>query len=480
MATATKTSSTTTAPATPSLVAVVVPEKPEGATKSWRRMITSVADTGSDAFAFVGPWLDRGVVYELPEGAAVMVVDRFGDGRWEVSLNSAGPLGLEPIKTWSLKSSLGKRVVDFTRRRLPAGAASMQATRLEAKPNRYESYCRRCRGIVAPNAGRLVDHGGRTVVTHHPGQCPPPPEIVRPNRWGGICLLCGGWVAAETGAAMRLSQPRNLDGAQYSAVHDPGCPENPIPGPPNHSAGWCADCREPVAAGEGYFDRDRRMPVHLACPAETVEVPTWIARLPRSASCWIDAGEVIRVQVALADGDPEVPVDAPGYRMLEVETGYVELVAVVLEMFTAESGTRRVRVRAASPAEAEDVLAREITLIPDVRPHPAGFKARFTAEQIGHTKPWLAEITGRTPQFGFKRRFLRADRDFSRANRRGTSGVEYAWTLTVNRVYEAEYPTSWSKARRVFLRADPAGDVVEIDEAEVIAWLDNAPVWPAA
>lgn len=461
------------------MVALVVPAKPEGATKVWRKLLTGVTADATDAFGLTGQWLEPGVVYELPEGAAVIVVDKFDLGRWEVSLNTADPIGLEPIKKWSLKSSLGKRVVDFTRRRLPAHAAGMHATRLEAKPNAFESYCRRCRGIVAAGAGRLVDIGGRTGVTHHPGHCPPPPEIVRPNQWGGICLLCGGWVKAQAGAAIRLSQPRTLDGAQYSAVHDPGCPDRPVPGPTNSYDGWCADCREPVSAGAGFIDLKRRQPMHLACPAETVGVPTWIARLPRSAPSGIKAGSVMRIQLVLSDDDPEVPAGALGYRMLESETGYVELIAVALETFVSRYGTRRIRVRAATPTESENVLAREIVAALDARPHPDGFKARFIVEQYGPTRPWLAEITGRTPQFKFTRRFIRADCDFSGANRKGTRGIKHAWTLTVNRVYEAEYSLSWGRSTRVFLRADPAGDVVEIDEDEVLAWLDNTP-WPAA
>ncbi|MCB9441193.1 MAG: hypothetical protein H6523_13205 [Mycolicibacterium sp.] len=479
MTTATKTRKSTR-PAPPARVALVVPSRPIGGRSGWRKLITEVSPGARNAFGLEGQWLDSGVVYELPEGALVLVVDRPERHRWEVSLSTATPLGLEPIHSWSLKHHLGKRVVDYIRRRLPAGAAAMEATRLEARPNEYESYCRRCRGIVPARAGRLVDvGGGKAGVIHHPGQCPPPPDILRPNKWGGICLLCGGWVAAGAGAAIRLEKPRNVDGAQYSAVHE-GCPDNPVPGPPNDHDGWCVDCREPIGAGRGYFDLDRRRPVHLTCPEETVGVPTWIARLPKSESSRIESGTVRRIQITVSADDQEVPTDAPGYRMLEAETGYVELVAVVLELQVSESGTRRVRVRAATPEEAEDVLAREVALAPDTRPHPAGFKVRFTAEQLGDNRPWLAEITGRTPKFKFRRRFLRADRDFSCANKRGTRGIEYSWTLTVNRVYQAMVPWSWTDGDRKYLRVDPAGDVVEIDEEEVIAWLDNAPVWPAA
>lgn len=471
-----KTAAKATTPTIPSRVAVAVPQKPEGTTKAWRKLLNSVNDGAASAYGFVGQWLDAGLAYEMPEGALVMVVDRFGPDRWTVALTTATPLGLEPINTWELKGRLGKRVVDFTRRRLPAGAEEMTAEPLEAKPNWFESYCRRCRGPVPAGGGRMASIGG-TGVIHHPGQCPPPPEIVRPNRWGGTCLHCQGWVAAETGAAVRLPAPRTVDGARYQTVHDPACPENPIPGPANRDDAWCGECGELVPAGEGFYDLTRKRARHIECPAERMQEPTWVARLPRSAPDDIEAGTVLRVQIQVAVGDSEVPMDAPGYRMLEAETGYCEMVAVVLELAVTGIDTRRVRVRAATPSEAEDVLAREVTLAPDVRPHTEGFKARFTVDQDGPFTPWLAEITGRTPQFGFQRRFLRADRDYSGANRKGTRGIEHSWTLSVNRVYEAEYSTSWTKTRRVFLRADPAGDVVEIDREEVLAWLDHAAAW---
>ncbi|WP_280381421.1 hypothetical protein [Nocardia wallacei] len=459
-------------------VALVVPEKPEGANKSWRKLLTGVTAGGADAFALAGVWLDAGVVYELPADAVVVICDRFDD-RVEVAMTRAEAGGLEPVKTWTLKRTLGKRVVDYIGRRLPADAATMTATRLEVKPNRRDGACHWCRGPVPAGTGRLVPFGGWTRVTHHPGHCPPPPEIVRPNKFGGLCLLCGGWVAAGSGAAVRLTAPRTITGARYSAAHDPRCPDAPVPGPPNRAASWCADCGELVGAEAGYFDLILRQPRHRICPADTVTEPTWIARLPRTAPADIEAGTVLRIQVTITAEEPDVPASVPGYRVLESETGYVAFVAVVLEVVTGRCGTRRVRVRATTPGEAADVLAAEIALVPDVRPHPEGFKARFSSEKIGTKRPWLAEITGRTPTYRFQRQFLRADIDYSQANSKGTRGVEYSWTLGVNRVYEAAWAPSWTQWVQVYLRADPAGDIVEIDEEEVLAWLDHAAVWPA-
>jgi hypothetical protein len=204
---------------------------------------------------------------------------------------------------------------------------------------------------------------------------------------------------------------------------------------------------------------------------------------------------VRRVRLDLREGGDPVPPDAPGCRVLAEQ--YTELIATVLETRTGRDGSwQQARIRTATPAEAEDLLAAEVARAVDARPHPSGFKARFTAERItprrsellrtrflagpGAQNPWLAEITGRDPDYGYARDFLRADRNYAHANSRGTRGVEYCWTLTVNRVYEACYHTSHRQSHRVFLRATPDGDVAEISRQEVETWLNAAPAWADA
>jgi len=463
-------------------VAVVVPGKAEGATSEWRRLIRTIDSGTSGAFALNGPRLDAGAVYELPYGAVVLIVDRFPD-RWHVRMATADLTGLETVHEWTTKSPLGKRVVDYIARRLPADAETYRYVRLEAMPNRWPSWCRRCRGPVPAQAGRVENRDGHNIVTHHPGQCPPPPEIVTPNRYAGLCMACGGWVAASAGSALRRTAPK-ASGGRYEPIHGTpegsGCPDNPTPGPPNRSPGWCHDCGELVDGGHGYWLHDRLHHADACPPA--MAVPTWISRPRRTL---LKVGEVARVRIETGGRDnadrPAIPQDAPGYRILQV--GYVEMVGVVVETLTGER--QRARIRAATADEAAAVLAACAADIPLARPDVQGFKARFEVERISGNRfgpslrPWLAEITGRDPRMGFERDFMESDRDYSNANSRGTRGVTWAWTLGPNRVYEAFYPVSRSRTRRVFLRTTPEGDVKEISEQEVEAWLDNAAPWIA-
>jgi hypothetical protein len=478
-------------------IALVIPERPDNATSEWRRLIRSIDPTKKGAFALGGPRLDAGAAYELPEGAIVVAVDRYRD-RWHVRMMRAEPGGLETVHEWDRKSPLGQRVVDYIARRLPPNADQHQFTRLEAMPNRWHSWCQICRRPVPAGQGRVVWEANRSRVRHHPGQCPPPREIITPNLYPGLCMACGGWVAAGEGSAIRRTAPREGSGGMYEPMHgtpDGGtCPDDPIPGPPNRTAGWCADCGELAEPGRGYWLANRLHHIG-ACPEERTPGPTWTLRVRRRTRA--EVGRVARFRLELDDDQP-VPDFAPGFRVLSNEEPigwpsrrrrptpgprYVEMIGVVLEVVESASGRRRARIRAATPAEAENVLASEMAQVPDVRPHTAGFNARWEAEKIGDgsgSRPWLAEITGRDPEFGFRREFLPPDRDFTRSNSRGTRGVVYAWTLSVNRVYEAYRPVSHRRCERVWLRASPEGDVETITRQEVEAWLDHAPEWVAS
>jgi hypothetical protein len=453
----------------------VVPDWERKATKSWRRLVIGIDREHRGARAFLGPWLDPGKAYELPVGGLVVACDNFSGRRWEVRILRVDQAELTEVKTWVLKAPLGKRVVDYAARRLVPDAPRHSAHARDVAENRWDGWCAYCHRPVAARAGQIAAFDGRTRVVHRPGDCPPPPpprEVIDPNRHPGLCFACGGWVGAGDGVAILVNDVPGTH--RYRPMHKNDCPADAVPGPPNRVTDWCADCGELVHPGDGYW-RDNELRHRYTCPAPALRVPAWVIRRGRGDSR-IAVGEVLRVRVDLRTAGPPVPVDAPGYRALSAT--YVELVGVVTEIVERKRGRQRAKVRAATPAEAADVLAEEIGLVPDVRPAPAGFKARFTAEKIGHSKPWLAEITGRDPYYGFRRVFLRADRDYSSSNSKGTRGIKYAWTLTVNRVYEAWRPVTWSRAERLFLRSTPSGDVLEIDREEVEAWLNNAPVWP--
>lgn len=482
------------APAGAEATALVAPPRPDAAVKAWRRLLTGTDPSQAGAFALTGQFLEPGIAYEVPLGAVVLVVDRYAD-RWDVQMTRVDTGGLTPVKTWSLKGALGKRVVDYVGRRLPAGAATHRAARLDDKTNDWAGRCLHCRRQVPARTGRLVQVVGSTLVSHLPGSCPPPPEVIEPNRRSDACLLCGNWVARGDGVALRLTARDVHTGSWYRAAHKDTCPVDALPGPVNRAAGWCVDCGELVAPAAGYW-HDLALRHAETCPVPVTTGPTWIVRRPRDEPVF-DVGEVRRVRVDLRTGvasaypvdslgpiafrrpdNRQVPAGTPGFRVLG-ET-YVELVGVVVECVTGRRGRQRARVRPATLVEAEEVLAVEMDVVPDARPHPVGFMARWSKEKIGSGQPWLAEVTGRCPDFGYRREFVPADRDYAKANSKGTRGVWFWWTLRVNRVYEAGYPLSHSKDARVFLRATPDGDVVEISKEEVESWLNSSPVWSAS
>lgn len=468
-------------------VALVVPAQPEGALSCWRRVITAAKPGGRSTYALDGPWLNPGTGYEITEGALVLLCDRYADRR-TVRLARAATAELADIKTWELKSPLGKRVVDFVARRLPADAAAHTAARLEPEANRRPGRCARCRRPVAARAGILIRDHATVLVAHRTGQCPPPPDVVRPNRGAGPCHRCGGWVERGEGAArLTPAAPGAAPGKpSYRPFHEGDDCARSLPGPRNRDGGWCGTCGELVPPGEGYW-LDRQLHHAGPCPRPTAPGPTWVVRR-RYGDPPAQPGDVLRIRVDTRRRGHDIPLTAPGYRMLD-EAGYAEMIGVVLE--TVQHGYKvRVRVRPATAGEAAPILAAEEPQLAAAAPHPGGFPARFGAEAFGRLAalpgigrgagvPWVAEITGRDPDYVYRRDFLRPDRDYTNANSKLTRGVKFWWTLLPNRVYEAQYWTSWQMQHRVFLRVTPAGDVAQITKEEVDACLNVAAQWPA-
>lgn len=449
----------------PEVAAVVIPAEPAGATRSWRRMVTSIDPAKDGAYALQGCWLRPGVAYDMPVGAIVVTCDQVGDRRdirmWQVAVG-----GLVEIKAWSQKAPLGPRVVGYVARRLPAPAATASATALEHMPNRWDSWCAACHVPVPAGTGAVVQVDGRNRVLHTKA-CPP--RRPRPNRYPGRCRTCRAWV--EEGAGLMVPD--------LGLLHAGDCPVTPVY-PANRHPGWCADCGGFMAAGDGiYQDRAARHPV---CPPRTVTCPTW--RIRRDHGPY-RVGQTLRQRIAPRPGEMPVPSSAPGFRV--IDDRWAEAVVTVVETVDAAAPYPQARVRAATWEEAETTLVAELRRALDVRPVARGFRAVWQAERIGPSAkravnprlafPWLAEITGRTGQAGYRRTFLEPMKDYRDTNNAGSRGIRYCWTLTVNRVYQAQYPTSWSTVHRAFLRATPEGDVVEITAEEVETWLNVASEW---
>jgi hypothetical protein len=459
-------------------VAVVIPEKPRGSLRSWRRLITAVRDGARNSLGMDGQWLDGGASYEVPAASVILACDRF-PGQRNVRMYVPDPgarAGLRNVKAWDLKAPLGKRVTGFVDRRLAPGASGHKAVLLGDLPNRYDGTCMFCRQPVARHAGILARTraDGRGRVAHRKGECPPPvpaPERTEPNLYPGACVLCGAWVAEGTGAAVLAPSPERGSEARYQPVHTGGCPPPP-PGPVNARDGWCSRCCERVGAGEGCWlpgpggAPGRILSHHYpACPHPPAAVPTWVVRVREGRPA---AGDVIRARIDTRDGGPVIAPETPGYRVLSDATGYTQIYGYVTGTWPSPW---RARVRACTEEEAGTLLAEDVLAVLAVTRHGPGFRAVWTAEQIGPRKPWVAELTGWSPSYGYQRSFLRPKTDYSGANRAGTRGVKLSFTLRLDTVYEAWRMTSWTGEERLFLLATPGGDVRCIGREEAEAWL---------
>lgn len=483
---------TLTVPTAPERTAVVVPGEAPGATRSWRRMVTGVDPSYGSAYGLSGPWLAAGVAHGFPPGAVVIAVDRV-NREWTVRMMRVTDVELVDEKVWTLKTPLGKRVLDYMARRLAPDAAEHRAVRLEPESNPWEGQCRNCRNTVPAQEGHYRRGHG---VTHKLGECPPPPpppDQVRPNRRGEPCLLCGGWVEAYSARALLLSHPIVDDEGtilqRYQATHDT-CPPDPVPGPANRRPGWCRTCRRVTHPGEGYWHEDALR--HKKCP-QAAGGDTWIVRLAREAR----VGETVECRVDLRGGygqswqgldyrvwrrpdNPPVPLSTPGFRYYSPT--YVGIIGVVIDTIG-----RQALVRAASRGEAHQLLAaRAAHVVVPAPGQPARWgveviqaRSRHMIARMGRMRTWCAELTGRDPDYGFSRKFLRADFDYSEANSTGSRGVMAWWTLHASRVYEARYWEAWKRQVTVFLRVED-GLVVEMTRQEAEAWLAQAATWIAS
>jgi hypothetical protein len=89
-------------------------------------------------------------------------------------------------------------------------------------------------------------------------------------------------------------------------------------------------------------------------------------------------------------------------------------------------------------------------------------------------RPWVAEIVGVDPVFGFERRFLHGDADFEKANSTGSRGVYLEFVVHSFRIYEVKEYESWRSSRRYFVRWGLL-DREELSEDEVRECLKAMP-----
>lgn len=89
--------------------------------------------------------------------------------------------------------------------------------------------------------------------------------------------------------------------------------------------------------------------------------------------------------------------------------------------------------------------------------------------------PWVAEILGRHPTYGYQRQFITRKIDHPAARQPGADqGVWCWWTLNPGRLYQARYLTGprgqWTTE---WFTTTNDGDIRHLTEQEVEQWLND-------
>lgn len=444
------------------LATFAVAPVPDGA-NGWRRLITGIDDSRTGAFAITGQKLHPGGCYSAHHGTLIVAVDAYPDHR-DIQLLAVHPGGLAALKTWRQKVPLGARVVTAVKKHLP-GAPTHTAAPLAGVPNRRPARCCYCDGMLGVGQGRVVQMNNGAIRITHPDKCPPI-KTTR-NERDGHCTECSKPVPARAGVIYRVWDTLTST-SRWAIRHETptDCSAAPLYSP-NKWDDWCSVCHRTVRAGAGLVVNGAAQHLENTC-TESV-IPMW--RITRGLDNKVSYGDTLRVTLKHRRSDQEVPDTAPGWAVLNL--GMTSVVVTVVDTQLLDTHQAAL-VRVATWDHAAPILAEEVELAIDAQPNPRGFKAAFAAERIGDgpgSAPWLAEIVGHDPTYGYRRAFLPPRRDYLGSNSRCTRGVMYRWILSPSSVYEAYTPTSWNRSRRFFLRVTPDGDTEEVTSAQVDARL---------
>lgn len=85
--------------------------------------------------------------------------------------------------------------------------------------------------------------------------------------------------------------------------------------------------------------------------------------------------------------------------------------------------------------------------------------------------PWVAEIIDKYPSGKLRRTFVRSNRDYSRANSKGSRGVYLWFVLESDKLYEVHARTSWKGSCNYFCAVTEAGDINNLTDDEAKEWL---------
>lgn len=86
---------------------------------------------------------------------------------------------------------------------------------------------------------------------------------------------------------------------------------------------------------------------------------------------------------------------------------------------------------------------------------------------------WVAEIIGFDKKYKYQRYFLKAKKDYSRGNSRGSRGIYAEYILESGRIYQVKEQTSWKNSEKYFCIVTEDGEIIKIDESEVIKCLKS-------
>lgn len=81
--------------------------------------------------------------------------------------------------------------------------------------------------------------------------------------------------------------------------------------------------------------------------------------------------------------------------------------------------------------------------------------------------PWIAEVVGLDARYGFSRRFIGGQKDYTESNSVGSRGVYIHYILESGKIYEVAKMTSWKKQERYFFRLDDDGTEQQLTAVEV-------------
>jgi len=95
--------------------------------------------------------------------------------------------------------------------------------------------------------------------------------------------------------------------------------------------------------------------------------------------------------------------------------------------------------------------------------------ARFMGRN--KSNPWVARLRGLDEKWGFARKFMHGQTDYSQAKMTGSRGIFIYYALP-DGIYEVNERVSWKHVKRYFIRVEGI-EIVKISREEVLKCLES-------